>query len=380
MNIKQIQKVTMANYNLIEVKTRSDLRRFLKLPSLIYNHNAYYVYPLYAHIKSMIGNLKNSQKHVLIASQNNQDVARIAFKVHRYKSQTFLHFGFFDCKEGHSQAVEQLISWARNKYPHLSLKGPYHFSMEDPYVGVLVEGFDQMPYFLMPYNFQYYDNYLQNAGLQKAMDLLTYQVTSKNMDIQLASLKSQAQKAKEQGITIRFANVKQFDREARNIAGIFNQALSQNWGFEEFQDHQIREMIRLFKFIIDPRMVAVAVKDGKDIGSLIMLPNYNPIIKPHKGRITPLLIYKYLRRYKFFSSTRGYALGVLKDYHGMGVGSLLAIKMFEQGMKIGYFTGEISWVLANNKVMNHLGQGVSITGKHNKIYRVYEAPALKAPQ
>ena len=367
----------MVSYKITEVKTKSDLQRFLKLPGLIYNDHTYYVYPLYTHIKSMIGNLKSLQKHVLIASQDNQDVARIAFKVHKYKSQTSLHFGFFDCKEGHSQGVKKLIEWGRNKYPHLPLKGPYHFSMEDPYVGVLVEGFDQMPYFLMPYNFQYYDSYLQSAGLQKAMDLLTYQATSQNAETQLTHLKPQAQKAKEQGITIRFANAKQFDREARNIADIFNQALSKNWGFEEFQDHQIREMIRLFKFVIDPRMVALAVKDGKDIGCLIMLPNYNPILKSHKGRITPLLIYKYLRRYKLFSSTRGYALGVLQDYHGMGVGSLLVIKMFEQGAKLGYLTGEISWVLASNMAMNHLSQGMSITGEHNKIYRVYKAPALK---
>ena len=361
--------------DITEVKTKSHLRRFLNLPRSIYNNNNYYVAPLNVLIKSLIGNLNNPQKHLLIASKDNKDIARIAFKVHKYKLKTFLHFGFFECKEGHNDAVKQLISWGQNKYPHLPLKGPYHFTMEDPYIGVLVEGFEQMPYFLMSYNLPYYDSYLQNAGLKKAMDLLTYSITK---DLQLDSLKPQAQKAQDHGVTIRFVNAKQFDKEARIVAGIFNKALSSNWGFEEFQENQIREIVSIFKFVIDPRVVALAVKDGKEIGCLIMLPNYNPILKPHKGRITPLLLYKYLRRYKLFTSTRGYALGVLKEHHHKGIASLLTTTMFEQAKRCGYATCEISWVLSNNDSMNSFGQNLAITKKYNKIYRVYEAPALLA--
>ena len=359
--------------DIIEVKTKSHLRRFLKLPHSIYDKNNYYVKPLNILMKSLIGRLNSPKKHLLIASENNNDVARIAFKVHKLQSENYLHFGFFECKEGYGEAVKKLISWGQNKYPYLSLKGPYHFTMEDPYIGVLVEGFDQMPYFLMSYNLPYYDSYLQSAGLKKAMNLLTYPLIR---DTQLDFLKGQTQKAKDHGVTIRFVNVKEFEKEARIVAGIFNQALSNNWGFEEFQENQIREMISIFKFVIDPRTVALAVKDGKDVGCLIMVPNYNPILKPHKGRITPLLIYKYLRRYKLFESIRGYALGVLKEHHHMGIASLLITKMFERARKCGYKTCEISWVLSNNESMNSFGQNLSKTGKHSKTYRVYEAPAL----
>ena len=360
--------------DITEVKTKSNLRRFLKLSHSIYNNNDYYVTPLNVLMKSFIGRLNSPQKHLLIASENNTDVARIAFKVHKYKSETFLHFGFFECKEGYSETVKKLISWGQSKYPHLPLKGPYHFTMEDPYIGALVEGFDQTPYFLMSYNLPYYDSYLQSAGLKKAMNLLTYPLIR---DTQLDFLKEHTQKAKDHGITIRFINAREFDKEARIVAGIFNQALSNNWGFEEFQENQIREMISIFKFVIDPRTVALAVKDGRDVGCLIMLPNYNPILKPHKGRITPLLIYKYLRRYKFFKSIRGYALGVLKEYHHMGIASLLITKMFEQAKKCGYTSCEISWVLSNNESMNSFGQNLSKTGRHSKMYRVYEAPAIQ---
>ena len=368
---------------IIEVKNRSHLRQFLKLQPCIYKDHPHYVCPLNILVKNMIKGLHVPQQHLLMATENNQYIARIAFKVHKYKSQTFLHFGFFDCVEGYSKAVDQLIAWGRNKYPHWILKGPYHFTMEDPYIGVLVEGFDQDPYFLMPYNFAYYDDYLQKAGLKKAMDLFTYQLTRENIDQLLAPLQPQAQKAQEQGITVRFPHPKnhqEFKEEGYKAVNIFNDALSDNWNFETFQEAQAKELIQFFKYLLDMRMVAFAMKDGQEIGCLVMVPNYNQLIKPHKGRITPLLIYKYFRRYKYISSIRGYVLGVKKKYHSIGIGSLLTVKVFEQGMKCGYQVGEISWILGNNDKMNRLAQTMSKENQHNKVYRVYEAPPLAGLQ
>ena len=361
----------------IEVKTKSQFRRFLKLQPRIYNNHPYYVCPLNMFVKNMIKGFHVPHKHLLIAHDKHQDVARIGFKVHTYKSETFLHFGFFDCMEGYSNAASQLIEYGRNKYPHLPIKGPYHFTMEDPYIGVLVAGFDQEPYFLMPYNFPYYDDYLKKAGLQKAMDLFTYQLTKENIDRQLAPLQPQAQKAQEQDVIVRFPHPKnhqEFKEEVYKAINIFNDALSDNWGFEKFKDAQIKEFIHFFKYLLDIRMTAFAMKDGKEVGCLIMIPNYNQILKSHRGKITPWLLYKYFfRRYKYISSMRGYVLGIKKAYHGMGIGSLLTIKMFQQGVKCGYQTGEVSWILGSNDQMNRLAQTMSKEGKHNKVYRVYEA-------
>ena len=71
-------------------------------------------------------------------------------------------------------------------------------------------------------------------------------------------------------------------------------------------------------------------------------------------------------------SIRGYALGVLPEEHGQGIGSLLVVEMFRLGEETGYPYCEISWVLESNGPMNELSKAMG--GKHDKIYRIYELP------
>jgi len=359
-------------YEIVEVTTKKDLREFLDLPSKIYSEKGTrYVHPLRLHMKMMMGKLGAREKKFFLAKENGVTVARLGAKIHKHGDKTTLNFGFFEAVEGKLGAVERLFQEAQKIAPHLKMVGPFHFRMEDPYIGILVEGFELDPYFLMSYNPPYYDEYLHRVGFKKTMDLFTYQIDDPN-GLSEVVFRSAAQ-AEASGVTIRTLNVKNLPTEARTIARIFNDALSRNWGFEEFLDDQVKEMVQMFKLFIDPRVVALAEKDQKEVGCLIMLPNYNPIIKPSKGRITPSLIWKYFRRKKIVNTVRGYALGVLRDYHGLGIGSALTKRIFEDGSKAGYVQAEVSWVLANNGPMNELSKAMG--GKHNKVYRIYE----KAP-
>lgn len=361
---------------IIEVKSRSELKEFINLPKQIYDlKNGKYVMPLNVHMGMMMGKLGQARKHFFVARKNGKAVARIGAKVHKHGKKTNLHFGFFECMEGHEDAAKALVEKAHSMYPQHQMMGPFHFRMEDPYVGTLVQGYEYDPYFLMSYNPPYYTDYLERAGLAKAMDLFTYTVTDPKSLTDIVH--ESARRCRGMGVTVRTMNPKDLKNEARIVAGIFNDALSRNWGYEEFLEDQVKEMVSLFKLFIDHRVVAFAQKNGKDVGCLIMLPNYNPIIKASNGKITPGLVWKYFNRKRLVDTTRGYALGVLKEHHGLGIGSILVEHMFEAAPKAGYVTAEISWILANNGPMNELSKAMG--GRHNKVYRVYEKPAL-SPQ
>lgn len=351
-----------------EVKNRSDVKEFLALPKQIYGRYPKYVQPLNLHMKMMMGKIESPNKRFFLARVNGQAVARLGVKVHEHAGKKTLNFGFFECLEGHQEAVRKLFCEAQKIAPDLKMMGPFHFRMEDPYIGVLVEGYERDPYFLMSYNPPYYDDYLRLAGLTTLMDLFTYQIDDPNALTPV--IYENASKAKEAGVTIRTLDMKNLWKEATTIARIFNDALSKNWGFEEFLQDQVKEMVQLFRLFIDPRVVALAQKDNKDVGCLIMIPNYNPILKGSKGKITPKVIWKYFRRRSLINTFRGYALGVLRDYHSYGIGSALTKEMFDLGVKAGYVQCEISWVLANNGPMNELSKAMG--GKHNKVYRIYE--------
>jgi GNAT superfamily N-acetyltransferase len=364
---------------LVQVKSSRELKQFFEITNSIYNEKyPNYVAPLRLQMKMLIGDLKKAeQKHLYMVKKGNEYVARCGFKVHNHNGHDTLHFGFFECKEGHQDAAQALINKGHSLFPHLTLRGPFHFRMEDPYIGILVEGFEQEPYFLMSYNPPYYSEYLERCGMVKTMDLFTYELTTHRPVDPL--IKENAKTARDNGYKIRFIDKKKLKDEARTIAKIFNDALSDNWGFEEFIESQVNEMVLMFKFFLDLRVVAIVHKDGKDIGCLIMIPNFNPMIKPSNGKFSPSLIWRYFNRYKFTNGhLRGYALGVLKEHHGQGIGSLLVDEMYKIGAEIGYNNAEISWVLANNGPMNELSKAMN--GKQSKVYRIFDKTPVELTQ
>ncbi len=359
----------MSRYEIVEVKNRENLKEFLNLPLKIFpDRNGLHVQPLNAIMKMQMGKLDSAHSHFYIARQNGEAVARIGVKIHRHHNKEALHFGFFECVEGHKEAAILLFQKARAFRSDLHFKGPFHFRLEDPYVGVLIEGFEHEPYFLMPYNPPYYDEYIKAAGLTTAMDLFTYEAYTKNLPPE--TIVENAKSVKAKGYQIRTLNMKKLRDEATTIARIFNDALSKNWGYEEFLDDQVDEMVSLFKLFIDPRVVLIVHKDGKDVGCLIMLPNYNPIIKSGNGKITPKVIWDFFRKKGKLLSLRGYALGVYREFHGQGLASLIVDEAWKAGESAGYTTCEISWILASNGPMNELSKHMG--GKQSKTYRIYE--------
>lgn len=373
VQVDKTKHVGLGEIEIVEVKNGRDFKSFLELPDRIYTEpNTRYVKPLNLHMKMMIGKLGTPKKHLFLAKKNGQIVARMGAKVHTHANKTTLNFGFFECMEGHADATVALVEKIHSLYPDLKIIGPHHFRMEDPYIGALVEGYDQDPFFLMSYNPPYYSDYLARAGFTKVMDLFTYELHSKNP--LEPSLYKNAEESVKAGVTIRTVNRKDLNGEARIISGIFNDALSKNWGFEEFLEEQINEMVMMMKMFLDTDVVSIAMLNGKPVGSLIMIPNYNPLIKPFKGKVTPGFILKFMNKKKYVNNLRGYALGVLKEAHGLGIGSLLVKDMFERGPRHGYPSAEVSWVLANNGPMNELSKAMG--GKHSKVYRIFEKNSL----
>ena len=225
---------------IVEVTTSKQLREFLTLPQFIYTDpNSRYVMPLEMHMKMMMGKLGTPHKHFWLAYANGKPVARLGAKVHKTGEHERLHFGFFECQEAYPESDKLLIEKAHSLYPQLEMMGPFHFRQEDTYVGVLVQGFEYDPYFMMPYNSPAYDGMLKSAGLNGVMDLFTYDMTKTETTPEL--IQNHAAKVRSEGYTTRALDPKKLKQEARIIARIFNEALSNNWGFEEFLDDQVNE-------------------------------------------------------------------------------------------------------------------------------------------
>lgn len=321
----------------------------------------------------MMGKLVESEKLYAMAYRDGKPVARAGFKVHRSHGYEALHFGFFEALPGTHEEVKALIDLGHQLAPHLPMRGPHHFRLEDPYTGLLIDGFDFEPHFLMSYNPPYYEELLAYAGLQKSMDLFTYRYLPG--DVKPDVMKGRADRAAGKGIVVEPMRKGDLRRQVTQIAEVFNDALSQNWGFEPIEGAQLEDLMLLARFVLDPNMVFLAYKDSHPIGCVIVLPNLNPMLSASNGSLTPKLLWKYFTRNRWVDSYRGYALGVRKEFRADEVSAALINAAMQRGKEIKWRELEISWVLETNKPMNAMA--TALGGGRNKVYRLLEKPPLQ---
>ncbi len=78
-----------------------------------------------------------------------------------------------------------------------------------------------------------------------------------------------------------------FRAEIETFLDIYNQSLRSTWGFVPISKAEIKHMSASLKHLILPELALIAEVDGKPIGAVFGLPDYNPRIREIDGRLFP---------------------------------------------------------------------------------------------
>jgi hypothetical protein len=106
------------------------------------------------------------------------------------------------------------------------------------------------------------------------------------------------------------------------------------------------------------------------------LPDVNIAIGSVKdGKLFPFGLLKLLWNLKGpgrrkINRLRVVTLGIKKQHRELGVGPLMYTEYLKRGLKLGYYTGEASWILEDNKPMNQVL--LQMQAKRTKVYRLYD--------
>lgn len=347
------------------VRTERERLAFWHLSRAIYpgRHPAW-VPPLWQHYRQLMGSLNEPERAFFVAWQGERPVAHLGVKRHKQA----LHFGFLECLPDHLESLKGLFEQACGTFPGLPLRGPYHFRQEDPYPGLLVDGFDTPPSFLLAYHPPYYAELLAQAGFQTVQEMHTY--SFQRGEVRQDLMQSRARRAAEQGVRVRSMDPWHRVRDTRLLATVFNDALADNWGFEEFDEPMMREFVVLSLLLIRPETVLFAQHQGCTVGALITLPDLNPMLARCQGRLTPRLLYDYLTRCGWIRSYRLYAIGVVRQARQLDVAGALIDALARVYDRISWERQEASWVLADNRPM--LAMITALGGRREKTYRLLE--------
>jgi hypothetical protein len=381
----------MASVSIRPVRSRRELKRFVKVPFRLHRESEQWVPPLVFERVQFLDRKKNpwfehGEAELFLAERDGEAVGRISAHLdHRwdeFQGGKDAMFGFFEAEEDpevvralFGAASEWAVARGRER-----LLGPMDFTTNDE-IGILIEGFERQPMILEPWHPPYYQRLIEAEGFGKAMDVLMWELRMgelKEGEKFDPSIHEAAEKAlHDEGITIRNMRKRDMAGEVRRFMDVYNEAWGDNWGFVPITDAEVEFQAKNLKQVLDEEWTFMAEKDGEVIGAALTLPDINQVMARLNGRLLPFGWAKFLLGKRKIDRLRVFALGVKHDYRHTGVAAglyLEHIKMAALPDKIHW--GEMGWILETNKPMNRAMEGMG--GKIVKKYRLYERPLAGA--
>lgn len=356
-----------------------DIEQYIRFPFELYRRFSHWVPPLLLERRNFLNPRKNpvyeyAEIQPFLARRGPRVVGTItALKNRRFgefhpAERHVGFFGLYECErdaEASSALLAAAGQWLRAGGLSV-MRGPTNFTTNDV-LGLLVEGFDDDPAILMPYNPPYYAEQFEAFGLSKVKDLYALEARAEEYKGELEPL---AHKVLRGGrVTVRPLDLSRWREELEFVRRCYNEAWAGNWGFVPWTDREFEVLAKELKPLIDPRLAFVGEVDGQPAAISIAVPDANEALKLARGRLFPLGLVKILWRVKVTGCRRArvLALGVLPKYRRLGLDGLLIQRTIQNGI---YRRAEVGWILEDNEAM--LRPLTRIGAHRTKVYRVYD--------
>jgi hypothetical protein len=369
------------DWQIIPVTTTEHQAQFLDVPDRVYAHDPHWVAPLrsdvakkflpthpffqYGHLQQFVAVRSGVPVGRIVAAVNQRLVER--------EGRAVGIFGFFECIDDFALfqgLFAAATEWLRAQ-GMTEVRGPIDLSTHNNCL-FLVDGFDQPPMVMMPYNPAYYPAFMERDGWHKAKDAYAYNLAlDRPLPPEFVKGYNIAVKA---GITFRPICIKGegFERDCRNLYTLFNEAFVHNWSSTPRTEEEFLDEARALQSLVDPDVFPIAEYDGKMIGFCMGLPDYNIPLKQVRGKLDWLGILKFLWYKRQINQGRVVAICSLPEFRRKMVPLALIYLATSAGQQKGkpYRRAQLSWIYEENMPSRKL---VEATGAPiEKTYRMYE--------
>jgi GNAT superfamily N-acetyltransferase len=319
--------------------------------------------------------LDHCERQLFLLTDGGKPVGRIAAFVDRlavdFWRQPIGLFGYFESPDD-SEASGLLLAaaqeWLRTRGMR-AMRGPWSFVSQE--WGLVIEGFAPPPVVMAPYNPPFYADLLTDFGLHKVKDMLCWYVSAaEGYEIPSRILRLTDAVAERYGIRVRPLDMTRYEAEVDLIQALSNASIIDNWGYSPVTEAEVQATARDLRPVVQPRGVLFAEdQHGRPVGFAIAIPDVNHLFQGLRGSLLPLGWLKLLwgiprlRRYRMF------ALGVIPEYQGKAIDSLLYRGLYEALFAPDLWM-EINYVLEDNFAM--INAIKKLGARPLRRYRVYE--------
>jgi len=357
------------------------LRDFLALPYRLYATDPNWVPPLLFTKKQQLAEKHAYFRHArwegFLALKEGRPVGRISAQIDDLEAAQgrghLGHFGLLEAEDDPAIFAALLAAaeaWLGER-GRTELVGPFNLNINQE-LGVLVEGFDTPPFFMMGHARPYYGPHIEAAGYQVAKGLLAYEI---DPTFEVPPVTARLVRRLQDRLVVRPLDARRRDEDLATICALFNDAWANNWGFLPFTEAEFLTIGREMLAIIDPDFIQIAEVDGEPAAFIVLLPNVNEAIRDLRGRLLPFGWLKLLWRLKvrYPGTGRVPLMGVRQAYQRTRLGPGLAFAVIDAvrgpARRRGLTRVELSWILEDNAGMRHIIE--TISGEPSKRYHLY---------
>ncbi len=366
----------------IDTASKTDVNRWVDLPYRLYQDHPYWVPLPKGGIRKLLDEslhpfYQHSEADFFIVEDGGEVVARICMMennlYNQYQGEKAAFFGFFDVVENIEAArliFDRAFDWAHSRgldtlYGPKGLMGAFAG-------GALVEGFQYRAALDVPYNYAYYDEYIQDSGLEKYRDTLSGFIHRKAEGNVPERVMRIAKRMAERGgfYAKRFKSKQELREIVPHIADLHRRAFIEIPGYYPMTDAEFEWMAEELIAIADPEYITLVMKEDQVVGFVFAYPDISGGLQKAKGSLLPFGWWHILGARKNTDWVILNGVGILPEYQGRGANAVMYVELARTLTDSQFWHADLVQVGEENyRSMNdQLAFGVEWTKKH-RVYR-----------
>ena len=321
---------------IIEVKTKSQLKAFVNFQFKLYEKSRFWVPPirneeLFFLNKENNPAFKTSDVSLFLAYKEKILVGRIAaiinwIEVKKLKKNK-VRFGWFDVIDDFEVTkilIEKVKEFGRYRKMDF-IEGPVGFSNMDK-AGMLVMGYEKMNTMITNYNYPYYPIHMEKLKMKKLAQWIEF-------EIKIPDFKNSPEKVRKFGSLIlerynlkvlHFKKNSEIEPYVSEMFQLIEKTYSSLQTFVPIQKYQINYYKEKYLKYAHPEYIkCVSDETNKLIAFVIIMPSFTKALKKANGKLFPFGIFHLLKAKYYNNRASFYLIGVDPEYQNKGVIAIL---------------------------------------------------------
>ncbi len=344
------------------VKTKSELKTFVRFANKLYKGNKYYVPSMPMDDLNTFNPEKNGayefcDVELYLAYRDKDVVGRVAAIVNHKANEAWkvnqVRFGwidFIDDIEVSSALLDAVVSFGK-AHGMTQIVGPLGFTDFDP-EGMLVDGFDRLSTMALIYNHPYYPEHMKKLGYYKETGWVEYRITIPT-EIPEKHLKISEIVKEKYGLKVRKLTKRQIKKEGygHKLFQLINETYCVLYGYSLLSPKQIDQYVDVYLGLVNMKMLTfVETPDGELVAAAITIPSMSRALQKCNGEIFPFGWYHLLKAmyWKKPDTLDMLLIGVRPDWQNKGINSLLFVDLITRYNNMGFKYAETNANLETN--------------------------------